>query len=225
MDIIERLNELKDDEYRQFHSKIVPNISAESILGVRIPLLRNLAKELYNDPYKEVFMQNVPHMYYEENQLHIMMICMEKNFNCCIKLLNDFLPYADNWAVTDQPSPKCFKKRHEELIPIIEKWLESDHVYTSRYAMNIYMREFLDEDFRIEYAEKISQKRGEDYYLNMMRAWYFATALAKKYEETVPFLENKVLDVWTHNKTIQKAVESYRVSAEHKDYLKTLKVK
>lgn len=225
MDIIERLNELKDDEYRQFHSKIVPNISAESILGVRIPLLRNLAKELYNDPYKEVFMQNVPHTYYEENQLHIMIICMEKEFDCCIKLLNDFLPYADNWAVTDQPSPKCFKKRHKELIPIIEKWLESDHVYTSRYAMNIYMREFLDEDFRIEYAEKISQKRGEDYYLNMMRAWYFATALAKKYEETVPFLENKVLDVWTHNKTIQKAVESYRVSAEHKDYLKTLKVK
>lgn len=225
MNIQERLFELRDLKYQQFHSKLVPNIPADSIIGVRIPLLKKLAKELYKDPCKADFMSSLPHKYYEENQLHIMMICMEKEFDKCIEELNVFLPYADNWAVTDQSSPKCFKKKHNELIPILKDWLYSDHVYTSRYAMNIYMREFLDDDFDVEYANLISKKRGEDYYLNMMIAWYFATALAKQYDIIVPFLENHMLDKWTHNKTIQKAIESFRITDEQKAYLRTLKIK
>lgn len=149
-------------------------------------------------------MNSLPHKYYEENQLHIMMICLEKDFEICIEKLQKFLPYADNWAVTDQSSPKCFKKKHTELLPIITKWLESDHVYTARYAINIFMREFLDEDFSVDYVTLISEKRGEDYYLKMMIAWYFATALAKQYEEVIPFIENRKLDVWTHNKQYRR---------------------
>lgn len=225
MNICERLYELQDKEYQQFHSKLVPNIPSETIIGVRIPLLKKLAKELFDDPVKDEFMNSLPHKYYEENQLHIMMICLEKDFEICIEKLQKFLPYADNWAVTDQSSPKCFKKKHTELLPIITKWLESDHVYTARYAINIFMREFLDEDFSVDYVTLISEKRGEDYYLKMMIAWYFATALAKQYEEVIPFIENRKLDVWTHNKTIQKAIESYRISDEQKAYLRTLKIK
>lgn len=225
MNILERLYELQDLKYQQFHSKLVPNIPAESIIGVRIPMLKKLAKELYKDECKVDFMKELPHKYYEENQLHIMMICMEKDFDSCIEQLRIFLPYADNWAITDQSSPKCFKKKHEELIPIITQWLNSEHVYTARYAINIFMREFLDEDFDAKYVDLISQKRGEDYYLNMMIAWYFATALAKQYDEILPYLEEKRLDTWTHNKVIQKAIESYRVTDEHKKYLRTLKIK
>ncbi len=223
MDISSRLFEKQDCEYQKFHSKLVPNIPSESIIGVRIPELRKLAKELLNDPCKEVFMKELPHKYYEENQLHIMMIVLEKDFDTCIEELEKFLPFADNWAVTDQPSPKCFKKKHKELLPIIEKWLSSSHVYTARYAINIYMREFLDDDFKTEYLNLISEKRGDDYYLKMMIAWYFATALAKKYKETITVLENNKLETWTHNKTIQKAIESYRITDEQKKYLRTLK--
>lgn len=225
MDIISRLFELQDLEYQKFHSKLVPNIDPDSIIGVRIPLLKKLAKELFYDEAKEEFMDSLPHKYYEENQLHIMLVLLEKNFDLCIEGLNKFLPYADNWAVTDQPSPKCFKKKHEELVPIIKNWLNSDHVYTARYAMNIFMREFLDEDFKLEYAELISKKEGEDYYLKMMIAWYFATALAKQYDEIIPFINEYKLPKWTHNKTIQKAVESYRITADQKTYLKTLKIR
>lgn len=189
MNVIERLYELQDLEYQSFQSKLIPNISAESIIGVRIPKLKILAKELSMDSSKNDFMATLPHRYYEENQLHIMMICLEKDFNRCIDQLEIFLPYADNWAVTDQSSPKCFKKKHEELLPVITKWLYSDHVYTARYAINIFMREFLDDDFKLHYAELISEKRGDDYYLKMMIAWYFATALAKQYEMIIPFLE------------------------------------
>lgn len=225
MDVVKRLYELQDIEYKQFHSKLIPNICDESIIGVRIPLLRKLAKELYSSPVKQEFMNTLPHNYYEENQLHIMMICMEKDFNICIEQLNRFLPYADNWAVTDQPSPKCFKSEHKKLIPIVKEWLNEEHVYTARYAINIFMREFLEEDFNVEYADLICKKISTEYYLNMMRAWYFATALVKQYDLIIPFIEEKKLDVWTHNKTIQKAIESYRITKEQKTYLKTLKIK
>lgn len=221
----DRLLELKDEAYSSFQSKIVPNIDSNSILGVRIPVLKSLAKEFFGDPAKKEFFNELPHKYYEENQLHIMLICLEKDFNICIEELNRFLPYADNWAVTDQSSPKCFKKHHEELIPVITDWLHSDHVYIARYGINIFMREYLDNDFDISFAELISEKRGEDYYLKMMIAWYFATALAKQYDAIIPFIEQYKLDTWTHNKTIQKAIESFRVTTEHKTYLKTLKRK
>lgn len=219
----DRLLELQDEAYKNFQSKLIPNIDSETILGIRIPQLRALAKEVFEDPAKEDFFSELPHTYFEENLLHIMLVCLEKDFNKCIDGLNRFLPYADNWAVTDQPSPKCFKKHHEELIPIITDWLHSDHVYTARYGINIFMREYLDDDFDVRFVELISEKRGEDYYLKMMIAWYFATALAKQYDAVIPFIEQQKLDTWTHNKTIQKANESFRVTAEHKAYLKTLK--
>lgn len=221
----DRLLELRDEKYGLFQSRIIPNIDKESIIGVRIPLIKALAKEFFSDPAKEEFFNELPHKYYEENQLHIMLVCMEKDFDRCIGELDRFLPYADNWAVTDQSSPKCFSKHHGELIPIITGWLNSDHVYTARYAINIFMREFLDRDFDIRFAKLISKKQGEDYYLKMIIAWYFATALAKQYDAVIPFIEQQKLDTWIHNKAIQKAVESYRVTDEHKAYLKTLKIK
>lgn len=245
MDIITKLFELQDKEYQSFHAKLVPNIAPESVIGVRIPLLRDLAKKLFKDPDRDAFMEQLPHKYYEENQLHIMMICMEKDFDECIRKLEIFLPYANNWAVTDQPSPKCFKRKHQELLPIIERWLSSEHIYTTRYALNIYMREFLGEDFAIEQLEKIVErnnrekdlcqeskvtekskvkKDSEEYYLHMMVAWYMATAMVSQYEAIVSVLQERKLDPWTHNKSIQKAIESYRITKEQKDYLRTLKV-
>lgn len=219
----DRLLELQEEAYGRFQSRIVPNIDSKTILGIRIPVLKALAKEFFTDPAKEEFFSELPHRYYEENQLHIMLICLEKDFDKCIEELNRFLPYADNWAVTDQASPKCFKKHHKELIPVITGWLHSEHVYTARYGINIFMREFLDTDFDVRFAEMISEKQGEDYYLRMIIAWYFATGLAKQYDAIVPFIEQHKLDKWTHNKAIQKAVESFRVTDEHKAYLKTLK--
>ena len=221
--IEKRLFELRDPEFKEFHSKLIPNVSPDTVIGVRVPLLKKLAKEYFDDPEKTEFMRDLPHRYYEENQLHIMMILLEKDFDTCISELEVFLPYVDNWAVTDQSSPKCFKKNHKKLIPILENWLGSDHVYTVRYAINIFMREFLDDDFDVRYAEMIGSLRSEEYYLNMMRAWYFATALAKRYDDIIPFIEDNKLDEWTHNKTIQKAIESYRVDDEHKAYLRGLK--
>lgn len=221
----DRLLELAEPEYAAFQRRTVNNIPPETILGIRIPILKKLAKELYKDPAKKVFFDELPHKYYEENQLHIMLICLEKDFDECVKGLDDFLPYADNWAITDQSSPKCFKKKHKELIPIAQRWVESEHVYTARYGINVYMREFLDDDFDVRYTELISKKRGEDYYLKMMIAWYFATAIAKQYDAVIPFIENKTLDKWTHNKAIQKSIESFRVSDEHKEYLRTLKIR
>lgn len=225
MDVIKRLYELEDKEYKQFQAKIVPNISPDTIIGVRVPKLKELAKELNKDSDKESFMKKLPHKYYEENQIHMFLIGMEKDFDKSIKQLDEFLPFADNWAVTDQSSPKSFKKNHEKLLPIIERWLNSDHVYTARYAINVYMREFLDEDFDVAHAELICQKKGDDYYLKMIIAWYFATALAKQYDAVVPYIENNRLETWTHNKAIQKAIESYRVTDENKAYLRTLKRK
>lgn len=219
----DRLLELQEEAYGRFQSRIVPNIDSKTILGIRIPVLKALAKVFFTDPAKEEFFSELPHRYYEENQLHIMLICLEKDFDKCIEELNRFLPYADNWAVTDQTSPKCFKKHHKELIPVITDWLHSEHVYTARYGINIFMREFLDTDFDVRFAEMISEKQGEDYYLRMIIAWYFATGLAKQYDAIVPFIEQHKLDKWTHNKAIQKAVESFRVTDEHKAYLKTLK--
>lgn len=221
----DRLLELRDSEYQAFQAKIVPNVLPESIIGVRVPQIRSIAKELFNDPAKEDFLNELPHKYYEENLLHIMLVCLEKDFDICVAELDRFLPYADNWAVTDQPSPKCFKKKRKELLPVITKWLESDHVYTARFAVDMFMHEFLNEDFSIEYPELISRKRGEDYYLKMVIAWYFATALAKQYDAVIPFFEERRLDTWTHNKAIQKAIESYRVTDEHKTYLRSLKIK
>ena len=222
MTLYDKLIQLKDEKYQIFQSKLVPNIASEKIIGVRTPQLRNLAKEVFKSDYKDAFLSSVPHTYYEENLIHFFVIAMIKDFDECVEAVESFLPYVDCWPVSDQSSPKIFKKNHAKLLPYITKWIESDHVYTSRFGMRMLMNEFLDEDFRKEYLELVASKKGDDYYLKMMVAWYFATALAKQYGASIGYLEERRLDDWVHKKTIQKACESYRVSDEHKMYLKSL---
>ncbi|MBO4323786.1 MAG: DNA alkylation repair protein [Lachnospiraceae bacterium] len=223
--IIDRLKTAADPVYQAFQSKLVPNIPAETILGVRTPDMRRIAKEVRGTDEAAAFLKELPHRFYEENLVHFFLIAMIKDFDECIRETERFLPHVDCWPVCDQSSPKVFSKNHEKLLPYIRKWIDSDHVYTSRFGMRMLMNEFLGEDFRPEYAEWVAAKRGDDYYLKMMIAWYFATALAKQYDACVPFIEQGKLDAWSHNKAIQKAAESFRVSDEHKAYLKTLKRK
>ena len=224
MNIQEELFKLQDSKYKEFQAKLVPNIDSDSIIGIRTPELRDLAKKVFNSDYSS-FINELPHKYYEENLLHIFVISMIKDFDECVSEVERFLPYIDCWPVCDQSSPKVFKKNHEKLLPIVKKWIASKHVYTSRFGMRVLMNEFLDKDFKPEYLELVAKVKGEDYYLKMMVAWYFATALAKQYDATISYIENNKLDKWVHNKTIQKAIESYRVTDEHKEYLKSLKFK
>ena len=223
MTLYERLLEVKDDTYKEFQSKLVPNIDGETILGVRTPDMRNIAKEVFGTSECERFLKDIPHKYYEENLVHMFLIGRIKNFDECVKATDEFLPYVDCWPVSDQSSPNVFKKNHEKLLPHIKRWIDSDHVYTSRFGIRILMNEFLDSDFKDEYLGLVAAKTGEDYYLKMMVAWYFATALAKQYDASIKYFEGKVLDPWTHKKAIQKAIESYRVTDEHKEYLRSLK--
>ena len=223
MSVYEELCKVKDDKYKEFQSALVPNISKDTILGVRTPEMRKIAKDMFNTDEGKKFLKKLPHKYYEENLVHFFMIAMIKDFDECVKETERFLPYIDCWPVCDQSSPKAFKKKHDELLPLIKKWIDSDHVYTSRFGMRMLMNEFLGEDFKPEYLTWVASKKGEDYYLKMMVAWYFATALAKQYDATIPFFEKHILDDWCHKKAIQKAVESFRVSDEHKEYLKTLR--
>ena len=225
MTVLERLNEYKDAKYQAFQSKLVPNIPPESILGVRTPDMRKIAKEVSQTAEAEVFLRELPHQFYEENLVHFFLIALIKDFDSCIRETERFLPYVDCWPVCDQSSPKVFTKNHEKLLPYVKKWIASDHVYTSRFGMRMLMNEYLGEDFKKEYPALVAAKTGGDYYLKMMVAWYFATALAKQYDACVPFFENGSLETWTHNKAIQKALESFRVTDEHKAYLKTLKRK
>lgn len=223
MNVYEELCKVKDDKYKEFQSALVPNISKDTILGVRTPEMRKIAKDMFNTDEGKKFLKKLPHKYYEENLVHFFMIAMIKDFDECVKETERFLPYIDCWPVCDQSSPKAFKKKHDELLPLIKKWIDSDHVYTSRFGMRMLMNEFLGEDFKPEYLTWVASKKGEDYYLKMMVAWYFATALAKQYDATIPFFEKHILDDWCHKKAIQKAIESFRVSDEHKEYLKTLR--
>lgn len=223
MTLYDRLIEERDDGYGRFQAKLVPNIPPETIIGVRTPQLRRIAKEVFAGDCQEAFLSDLPHRYYEENLIHFFVLAMIKDFDQCVALVEEFLPYVDCWPVSDQATPKAFKKNHERLLPYIKRWIASPHVYTARFGLRMLMNEFLGEDFKEEYLELAASKKGEDYYLKMMLAWYFATALAKRYDETVPYIENRRLDEWVHKKAIQKAVESYRVSDEHKQYLKTLR--
>ena len=223
MTVKDALFSYQDLKYRDFQSPLVPNIDKETIIGVRTPQMRQVAKEFYNTPEGSEFLSKLPHKYYEENLVHFFMIAMIKDFDECVKEVERFLPYVDCWPVCDQSSPKVFKKNHKKLLPLIKKWIASDHVYTARFGIRMLMNEFLGDDFKEEYLEWVSGVKGENYYIKMMVAWYFATALAKRYDETVPYIEQHKLEDWTHKKAIQKAIESYRVSDEHKAYLKTLK--
>ena len=225
MDIVKELFKMQDKEYAKFHSGLVPNINTDCIIGVRVPNLRAFAKECSKKYDTENFLDTLPHKYYEENVLHGLIIEVSKDYTKCINLLDNFLPYIDNWAVCDIVSPKIFKKHKSELLPKIDEWINSKHTYTCRFAIKMLMTHFLDDDFKIEYLEKVSLIKSDEYYINMMVAWYFATALAKQWDSAITYIENNRLPQWTHNKTISKACESYRITPEQKNYLKKLRIK
>lgn len=220
MNIYKRLLSYQDEKYKEFQSKLIPNIDKKNIIGVRTPQMRNIVKEIFGTPEASTFLQVLPHQYYEENLIHFFLIAKIKDFDECVKEVEKFLPYIDCWPVCDQASPSVFKKNHNKLLPFIKKWINSNHVYTARFGIRMLMNEFLNDDFKEEYLNWVSSKSGDDYYLKMMVAWFFATALAKQYNATIKYIENKCLDPWIHQKAIQKAIESYRVSDEHKEYLK-----
>ena len=218
------LYDLQDLKYRDMQIKIIPGIESESVIGVRTPQLRTLAKEILRSGDYKGFLDELPHRYFEENQLQAFLISGIKDVNECMEELEKFLPYVDNWATCDQMSPKIFKKHKEELFTHIQEWISSDKTYTVRFGVGMLMEHFLDDDFDIRYPRMVAGIRSKEYYVNMMIAWYFATALAKQYESILPFIEGKKLDDWTHNKAIQKSVESRRITEEQKTYLKSLKV-
>ncbi len=224
-DILSELKKLQDKGYRKMQITTIPSVKAESIIGVRTPALRALAKELSKRDDISLFLEDLPHKFFEENQIHAFILSGMKDAEECIKLVDKFLPYVDNWATCDQMSPKIFKKHKDLLLEYVNEWIKSDKTYVKRFAVGMLMEHFLDEDFKTSYLTKVSRIRSDEYYINMMTAWYFATALAKQYDAALPYIEKQKLDKWTHNKTIQKAVESYRITPEQKEYLKTLRRK
>lgn len=223
-EIKDALFALQDTAYRDFQTKLIPGLESGSMIGVRTPELRKLAKQMAKRDEIGEFLEVFPHTYFDENQLHAFILSERKDFEQCVEEVERFLPFVDNWATCDQMSPKVFKKHRPELLPYINKWIASDKTYTVRFGIGMLMEHFLDDDFDPSYPEMVSGIRSEEYYVNMMIAWYFATALAKQYEAVLPYLEENRLAPWTHNKTIQKAVESYRITPEQKGYLKGLKV-
>ena len=223
-EIQQRLFALQDAGYRDFHAALMPTVDKALVIGVRMPALRALAKELKGTALAADFMAVLPHKYYEENNLHAALIGHIRDFQPCITALERFLPYVDNWATCDMMNPKALAKDKAALLERIQLWLQSSHTYTVRFGMEMLMNHFLEEDFREEYPALVASVRSEEYYVRMMQAWYFATALAKQYEAAVTYLEQRRLGAWVHNKTIQKARESFRVSQEQKEYLKSLKV-
>lgn len=224
-EIQDTLFSMQDTKYRDFQVKLIPGSDTETMIGVRTPVLRSLAKELAKREDISVFLDDLPHKYFDENQLHAFIISAGKDYDVAIKRVNEFLPYVDNWATCDQMSPKIFKKHKKELLDEIKKWLKSKETYTIRFGIGMLMEHFLDDDFDPKYPKMVAGVKSEEYYVRMMIAWYFATALAKQYDAVIPYIEEKKLDPWTHNKTIQKSVESYRITPEQKEYLRSLKIK
>ncbi len=240
--IRQRLFALQDMDYRVFHSRLMPTVDPDTVIGVRVPALRKLAKELWREAAGkgkeepgpagrltraglEGFLGALPHAYYEENNLHGFFIELIKDYDACIEALDAFLPYVDNWATCDMTVPKALGRHKKELLSRIRVWIADSHPYTVRFAIGMLMRLYLEEDFEPAYPRMVAEVKSEEYYVNMMRAWYFATALAARYEEILPYLEENRLDLWTHNRSIQKAVESYRITPEQKEYLKGLRRK
>ena len=224
-DILSVLFENKDEKYREFTSSLNPSVSINDFIGVRVPIIRALSKSIKGTEIASEFLKSLPHRYLEENHLHGFLIEHERDFSTALSEIIRFLPYIDNWATCDCIRPKVFKKHPSELLPYIKQWLQSNHTYTVRYAIGLLLSFYLDDEFDKEHLSMVSQVSSDEYYVNMMIAWYFATALVKQYEHAIPYIENAVLQKWTHNKTIQKACESYRVSDTHKAYLRTLKIK
>ena len=223
-DLYRKLYDLQDLKYRDMQIKIIPTVEPESVIGVRTPELKSIAKDILKDGNYKGFLEELPHRYFEENQLHAFIISGIKDLNECMEDLETVLPYVDNWATCDQMSPKIFRKHKDVLFSHIKEWVNSEKTYTVRFGVGMLMEHFLDDDFDPLYPELVAKLRSEEYYVNMMIAWYFATALAKKYESILPFIEEKRLDDWTHNKAIQKSMESRRITEEQKLYLKSLKL-
>ena len=222
-DILIRLRALSDPSYADFQRKLTPGLAPDTFLGVRVPALRRLAAEVKKEGLREAFLDELPHGYYDENLLHAILLSGEKDYGHCIERIDGFLPYVDNWAVCDTLRPKVFAGHHRELLSECERWIRSRETYTVRFGLDTLMSEFLDADFQASYLELAASVESEEYYVRMMQAWYFATALAKQWEAAIPFLEQHRLCDWTHRKTIQKAVESFRITEEQKNYLRSMK--
>lgn len=219
-EIQKHLFELQDMAYRDFHSRLMPDIDKETVIGIRVPVLRKYAKSIAGTELAEKFIKELPHRYYEENNLHMMLITRIKDYEKCLSEIERFLPYIDNWATCDFPAPKCFENHKEDLLPVIKRWIASSETYTIRYGIGMLMRLYLDEDFDPEYVRIVAEVKSDEYYVNMMIAWYMATALAKQWDAVIPYIEEHRMPDWVHRKTIQKAVESYRITDEQKKYLK-----
>ena len=225
MEILKTLFALQDLKYRDFQAKLMPTVDPETVIGVRTPELRRLAKEYAKTPESREFLKLLPHRYYEENNLHGFLLETVKDYGQAMEYVENFLPYINNWATCDMVCPKVFGKHLPELLEKIRVWIASSETYTVRFGLGMLMRFYLDEAFRPEYLELAASLRSEEYYVNMMTAWYFATALAKQYGAALPYLQERRLDPWTHNKTIQKALESRRISEEQKTCLRALRIK
>lgn len=223
--IKQKLFELKQQNLKEFTSKLIPNVDSKNILGIKLPLLRNLAKELYKEYGCNSFLQNLPHVYHEENHLHAFMIEQVKDYDECLKLTEAFLPYVDNWAVCDCFKPTVFKRNKKKLLLEIKKWITSEHTYKIRFAISMLLTHYLEDEFEPSLLEMVANVNSQEYYVKMVVAWYFATALAKQWDSSIKYLQNKRLSDWVHNKTIQKAIESFRITKEQKEYLRTLKIK
>lgn len=219
-EIQKHLFELQDMAYRDFHSRLMPDIDKETVIGIRVPMLRKYAKSIVETELAEKFIKELPHCYYEENNLHMMLITGIKDYDRCLLEIERFLPYIDNWATCDFPAPKCFENHKEDLLPVIKRWIASSETYTIRYGIGMLMRLYLDADFDPEYVRIVAEVKSDEYYVNMMIAWYMATALAKQWDAVIPYIEEHRMSDWVHRKTIQKAVESYRITDEQKRYLK-----
>ena len=218
--IVSDLFNMRDEKFAKFNASLLPTINSKNIIGIRTPELKKYAKTIRD---ADKFLNSLPHKYFEENQIHAFILSNNNDFDTCIKLIDKFLVYVDNWATCDQLIPKIFDKNTDKLFPYIKKWIKSEHIYTQRFAIGLLMRFYLGEKFDLSYANMVKNITSDEYYVNMMRAWYFATALAKNWDSVIGIIENKKLDSWTHNKTIQKSKESFRISSEHKKYLNTLK--
>ena len=221
--IQKQLFELADKKYAEFQAKLTPTVDKDLFIGVRVPDVRKLAKELYKSNQYVTFIKELPHKFYDENMLHGLILSEFKDYDECVAEVDKFLPFVDNWAVCDIMSPKCFKKNKDKLLQKIIEWSKSDAVYTSRFGVEMLMSHYLDDDFKVEYLEIPARVKLDDYYSKMMVAWFFATALTKQWDATIPYIEAGKLETWTHNKTIQKTRESLRITDEQKAYLKTLK--
>ncbi len=224
-DVKELLLELAEPNYKSFSSALMPTVKPDTVIGVRVPKVREVARRIYGSEAAREFMLSLPHKHFEENNLHAFLIERIEDFDECIAELESFLPYVDNWATCDSMRPKCLSKKKKELLPYVKKWIRDSHTYTVRFAIELLMLYYLDEDFSREYFDMVADAACDEYYVNMMIAWYFATALAKRWDEAIAVIREKRLPMWIHNKTISKAVDSYRITDEKKAYLRSLRIK